>query len=385
MKTKIGIIFGGESVEHEISIISAYQAMRNINRGMYDIVPIYLGKNRHWYCGKVLNTIDIFKKKDLDDIMKRIERVHLVEDEGIFYLNFHKKKGYYDIIDIAFPIVHGTNAEDGSLQGLLEHVGIPYVGCNVAAAAVGQDKVFMKNILRDCRVPIVDYLWFYDIDWHESPNDITDRASKLGYPLVVKPASLGSSVGVQKVFGLFQLRDAIEYAINFDRKILVEQAVKNLREINCSVLGDYEHIELSELEEVFPGDNILSYSDKYTNKSSDESQGMVETNREIPANISSRVREKIEEYSATCFEVIGASGVARIDFLVNDETEEVYVNEINTIPGSLAHYLWEGKGYTYKNLLERLIRLAIKRKQRRDIKVYSHNSNVLKQSGKIFK
>ena len=272
-------------------------------------------------------------------------------------------------------------------------LGLPYVGCNVGAAAVGQDKIYMKNILRDAGIPITDFVWFYTNRWYTQQEAMIEMVeSQVGYPVIVKPANLGSSVGISLAKNRDELIDAIEEACQYDDKVLVEAIVANLVEMNCSVLGDFEAAQPSVLEEVMGSDEFLSYKDKYQGGSSSskgaktgskttgtgsKSQGMASTNRIIPARIRDEETQTIQTLAVETFQVLNSSGVARIDFLMDGETRAIYVNEINTIPGSLAFYLWQHTGMDFTELTNNLLALALKRERRRQNKTFSYETNLL--------
>ena len=381
MKIKVGVIFGGETVEHEVSIISALQAINNIDKEKYEIVPIYISKERIWYTGDKLLEIDSYT--DLDNIKKISTEVTLCKINKSFYLinttGLIRKN--INEIDIAFPIVHGNNVEDGTLQGYLDTVGIPYVGSKVIGAALGQDKVIMKQVFKSANLPVVDYTWFYDYEYLEDENRIKKEIEKLKLPVVVKPANLGSSVGINYVSTKEDLEKAIEEALSYDSKIIVEKAVNNLVEVNCSVLGNYQNQETSVIEEVTSSNEFLTYKDKYlgNGKGSKHSQkgGMANTSRIIPARISEELTNKVEEISKQAFRALNLSGICRIDFLIDSKTNKIYINEPNTIPGSLAFYLWEPIGIKYKDLLDKMITLAIKEYKNKEHKTYAFDTNIL--------
>lgn len=388
MKIKVGVIFGGESVEHEVSIISAVQAMDKIDSNKYEIIPIYISKDREWYTGEMLRDIDTFQ--DMALLKRYAKNVVLYFKNGEFVLQ--NKKGFKKIIntiDIAFPIVHGTNVEDGTLQGYLQSIGIPYVGSNVYASAVGQDKVYMKQIFESEKLPIKKYTWFYDNDYKMDSEEVLKKIKKLKYPLIVKPAMLGSSVGINKAKDEEELIKAIEDAINYDSKIVVEEMVEDLTEVNISVLGDYKNQELSEIEEVIPTKDILTYEDKYIGDGkikgklgiknpSKGSKGMLSANRKIPATIKDNLKKEVKETAIKAFKSLGSAGVCRIDFLVDNKENKVYINEINSIPGSLAFYLWEPIGKDYTDLLDEMINLGVKAYRKRTSKTHSFETNILK-------
>ncbi len=378
MKIKVGVIFGGETVEHEVSIISAVQAMNHIDSEKYEIIPIYVAKDRTWYTGAMLKEIDVYR--NFDDLKKYAKKVTLCKRDGGFYLVNTKGLFRKDVaeLDIAFPIVHGNNAEDGTLQGYLSMIGIPYVGSSILGAALGQDKVVMKQIFESANLPVVPYTWFFDCDYLDDDKKIKKSIKELGYPVIVKPASLGSSVGINVVKCENELDEAVTEAIKYDTKIVVEKMVPNMVEVNCSVLGNYEHQETSELEEVMSGEEFLTYRDKYLgNAKGGKSKGMVSTNRVIPARIKTSTKQEIQELSKQAFRVLNLSGVCRIDYLINKKENKVYINEPNTIPGSLSFYLWEPTGKKYSELLDDMITIAIKDYKNRSKKTYSFESNIL--------
>ena len=381
MKIKVGVLFGGVSVEHEISIISAVQAMNSMDTEKYDIVPIYISKDRTFYTGKMLMEIDIYK--DFEDLKRYATKVTIVKKGDKFYLqSLGLFKRLVEEIDIAFPIVHGTNVEDGTLQGYLNTIGIPFVGSNVLGAALGQDKVVMKQIFESSGLPISPYVWFYDNEYLNNTDVIEKQIKKLGYPVIVKPASLGSSVGISIAKSEDEIEEAIMDAITYDSKIVVEKMVENLVEVNCSVLGNYEYRQTSAIEEVMSTEEFLTYKDKYIGGSKgSKSKGMASTNRIIPARINDKLKEEVQELSKEVFRVLNLSGVCRVDFLIDKKKEKVYVNEPNTIPGSLSFYLWEPVGKKYKELLDDMITIAIKDYKNKSKKVYSFDSNVLSNYG----
>lgn len=378
MKIKVGVIFGGETVEHEVSIISAVQAMANIDTNKYDIVPIYISKDRVWYTGKMLTDIEIYK--DMDLLKRYAKKVSLCKKDGCFYLiNTHGlfRRNIAEI-DVAFPIVHGINVEDGTLQGYLDSIGIPYVGSRVLGAALGQDKVVMKQIFEQENIPVVPYVWFFDSEYLTNKEEINKKISKLGFPVIVKPANLGSSIGISIANNLEELEECIDDAINYDIKIVVEKVIENMTEVNCSVLGNYQNQNVSVLEEVMGNDEFLTYQDKYLGSSKMKgSKGMASTNRIIPARISEDLTTSIKETSKKVFRVLNLSGVCRIDYLIDKKKNKFYVNEPNTIPGSLSFYLWEPIGKKYNELLDEMINIAVKDYKNRSRKTYSFDSNIL--------
>lgn len=386
MKIRVGVIFGGESVEHEVSIISALQAIESINLDKYDVVPIYIGKDRTWYTGHMLTDMNVYK--DLDLLKRYAKEVVLYKKKGEFVLQSTKGfKRIVDTIDVAFPIVHGQNVEDGSLAGYLDTIDIPYVGPTILGASLGQDKVAMKQIFEASKLPVVPYTWFYDVEYNANKENILKDIKGLGYPVIVKPARLGSSVGITVAKDENSIEDAINEAIKYDTKIVIEKVISNMVEVNCSVLGNYEYQDASVLEEVMSGKDFLTYQEKYLQggkgklKGSMGSKGMVSTKRVIPANISDKLTKEVQDISKEAFRVLNLSGVCRVDFLIDSKANKVYINEPNTIPGSLAFYLWEPTGKSYTNLLDDMITLAVRNYKTKEKKTFTFDTNILSNYG----
>lgn len=388
MKIKVGVIYGGESVEHEVSVISAMQAMNKLDQEKYEIIPIYITKDREWYTGEMLKDIEVYQ--DLSLIKKYGKNVVLYCNNGSFVLQ--KKtfpKSVVAEVDIILPIVHGTNVEDGGLQGYLQTIGVPFVGSDVYASVVGQDKVFMKDIWKNAKLPMTDYVWFYDVDYKQDSDAVIEKVEKLAYPVIVKPATTGSSVGIAVCSKREELVEAIDDAIQYDKKILVEEVVENLKEVNIAVMGNYEHQKVSEIEEVLSGNKFLTYADKYIGDGKGKlkgakapmkgtSKGMASANRKLPAELPDKVRKEVEEVAVEAFKTLGSSGNSRIDFLVDEKKNKVYINEINSIPGSLAFYLWEAKGIDFSTVLDEMINIGVKDYKKRVSKTHSFETNILK-------
>lgn len=384
---KVGIIFGGETVEHEVSIITAVQAMSFMDTKKYEVVPIYISKDRNWYTGE--NLKDMSSYKDLKEIPNLAKEVTLTKKGDKFILQ--KKNGIFNgtltNIDVAFPIVHGKGVEDGSLSGYLETLGIPYVGPSMLGASVGQDKVVQKQIMSASGVPVVDYTWFYDSEYQTDDEKIIKDIKKLGYPVIVKPARLGSSVGITVAHTEDEVRDSIEEAIKYDQKIVVEAMVKNLKEVDCAVVGNYENMECSLIGEMLTNNDFLTFEDKYIGEGGKGGKkggakgttgGKVVTSGfKIPADLDKQVEDDIYKYAKEAYRCLNLSGVTRFDFLVDEKNKKVYVNEPNTIPGCLAFFFYTPKGKTYTKLLDELIKTAIKEYKDSKKKVTSFESNIL--------
>ncbi len=383
MKTRVAMIFGGKSVEHEVSIISGIQALNNMDLEKYDVTPVYMTKNNEMYVGEGIG--DISEYKDIKALLAKSQRVVMLNDNGIVKLvQYPAKKFGKNIsieIDMAFPVVHGTNVEDGAFQGYLKTLGIPFVGCDVTASALGMDKYYMKPILREANVPVLDAKLFTLSDYEDIDKLMDTVEETFGYPVIVKPVDLGSSVGISVAKNRVELANSVDDAYKYATKILVEHAITKLREINCSVLGDENEAIASECEEPLHTEDILSYEDKYvSNATKGGSKGMASVSRKIPADLTPEQREEVRELAVRSFKALGCNGVARIDFMIDEETGKLYFNEINTIPGSLAFYLWEPIGIKYKELLDRMIKLAQKRKRTEASLSYSFDTNILQSA-----
>ncbi len=380
MKINVGVVFGGRSVENEISVITANQVMSAIDSEKYNIIPIYISKAGKWYSGAALRDTDRYR--DMEKLFKECDEVYIRPIYGDNNLYRKPKLFSSDIlakIDVVLPALHGTNCEDGSFQGVMECAGIPYAGCNVLASANGMDKITMKMILKECGIPIVDYVWFSDKEWFEATEATVAKIEKqLAYPVIVKPANSGSSIGIRAAHSREELEDAVLYAISFTTRIIVENFVANLKEVNCSVMGDYHNCEASVCEVPVRNGEILSYEDKYMGggTKAKESQGMHSTVREIPARLSEEVTEFIRKTGCDTFRALSCDGVARIDFIIDEDSQEVCVNEINTIPGSLSFYLWEYSGVDFSSLVDRVINIAFQRQRELNNKVVDYGSNI---------
>lgn len=376
---KIGIIIGGKTVEHEVSIITGMQVFENIDKSIYEPRIIYIQKNGKWMIGDSLHNINNFKAKKFEDAYEVLPGFK--DDKLILYPHpelksgfFGKKYGTYEI-DIVFPAVHGTNVEDGALQGIFQMNMVPYAFGSVLSSAVGMDKVIMKKVFQSSNLPIVDYMWFYRSSFEDNKGEIIKEAENIGYPIIVKPANLGSSVGISKANNLDELLFAIEVAMSYDRKVILEKCVENVREINCAVIGYENDLEASLCEEPVGWKEFLTYEDKYVNKKKDAS----ESKRRIPADIEESIENQIKHYAKEAFKAVDCCGNARIDFLLDGNN--IFVNEINTIPGSISFYLWEGKGISFKQLITRIIELAEKQHNQRKANIVSYDIDLLNKMG----
>lgn len=380
MKTRVAMLFGGKSVEHEVSVITGIQAIMNMDTDKYEVIPVYMTKENEMYVGDAVG--DIEQYKNIGELLKKSQRVIMLNENGKVQLVSYPMKKFGKNtaieIDVAFPVVHGTNVEDGALQGFLKTVGIPFVGCDVTASAIGMDKYIMKAVLRENDVPVLDAQLFTLSEYAEIDALLDKVENTLGYPVIVKPVNLGSSVGISVAKNRVELANSVDDAFKYASKVLVEHAITNLREINCAVLGDENEASASECEEPLHTKDILSYEDKYVNNAKGSgSKGMASVSRKIPAELSPEKREEIRELAVRAFKALGCNGVSRIDFMIDEDTGKLYFNEINTIPGSLAFYLWEPVGVPYKELLDRMIQLAFKRVRTEESLTFTFDTNIL--------
>ena len=374
MKIKLAVFFGGKSVGHEVSVITALQAIKSVNAEKYDVIPVYIDKSNCMYTGMMTGRIESYS--DIPMLIRQSIRVVPVRDGNrVLLVKYPSRLGNKIIseIDIALPLGHGTNVEDGVLQGLLQFLGVPYAGCDVLSAANGMNKYTQKILLKHEGIPVLDCVRIKTAD----NSAVKLIADTIGFPAVIKPINLGSSVGIKIAADEAAAQEALEHAFLFTGEVIAEPAVQNLREINVSVLGDADKAEAGECEEPISGDEILSYDDKYKNNSKGKQSGMVSLSRKIPADIKPELREKIRGLAVKAFQTLGCSGAARIDFLYDNEKDELYYNEINTVPGSLAFYLWEPVGLKYPELLERIIALALKRERDNRAVNFSFETNLL--------
>jgi D-alanine-D-alanine ligase len=358
-KTTVGVIFGGRSVEHDVSIVTGHQVMRAFDPEFYEVVPIYIDRDGRWFSGGPL--LDLKNFTDEVTSYKGVQDVILSPSVQHHGLILNPTAGRFDKsqvkrLDVVFPAIHGTHGEDGTLQGLLELADIAYVGCGVLASAVANDKITTKAILKQHGIPVVDGVTFSRNEWLANPDSIVKQImDSLPQPVFIKPATLGSSIGIGRVNEDENLlRASIEVATHYDRRILVESAVRDGVEINCAVMGYGGNIRASVLEQPVSWEQFLTYDEKYLRGG----EGMKSAERVIPAPISAELKEQIQQCAIKAFRAIDGRGTARIDFLVQPDSNTFYLNELNTMPGSLAFYLWEETGMPAREVVHQLIELA---------------------------
>jgi D-alanine-D-alanine ligase len=377
-KTTVGVVFGGRSVEHDVSVVTGHQIMQAFDPERYEVVPIYIDRDGMWFTGDPLLDIKNFKNEVVS--LAGVQQVLLspsVQHHGLIINPTPTglfAKAQVKRLDVAFPAIHGSHGEDGTLQGLFELADIPYVGCGVLASAIANDKVMTKTVLRQAGVPVVDSLNFTRTEWLDHPDEIVEQiTTRLTYPLFVKPVTLGSSIGVARADDEKLLRAYIDVAASLDRRILVESAIINCVEINCSVLGDAGGMQASVLEQPLSVSGTLTYEDKYLGGT----KGMKSADRIIPAPLGDELTQKVQQMAIAAFHAIDGRGITRIDFLVRPETDEIFLNEMNTLPGSLSFYLWEPSGIKPRELVHRLVTLAQDAYADKRRSTYNYHTNLI--------
>ncbi len=361
-KLTIGIVFGGRSGEHEISVRSAAAVIEQISKEIYEVVPIAITREGHW-CDPS-DSLELLPEKAREMISESVSgyphgRAAIVGDTRFGGLSFVGNAEEFIALDVVFPVLHGTFGEDGTIQGLLEMSGIPYVGCGVLASACGMDKVVMKTLFRDSELPICEYVWFLRSEWESNNNLVMSQVeTKLGYPCFIKPANLGSSVGVTKATNADSLRRGIDLAAKFDRKIIVEECLE-MREIECAVMGNEEAVASVPGEYVVHDESkkFLDYTEKYA--------GTGNNDFVVPALVSKELTDKIQKMAVDAYKAIDASGFARVDFFLRNDTAALILNEINTIPGltdaSGFPKMWAGSGLSFSEVIDKLVEYALSR------------------------
>nr|AHF24406.1 D-alanine-D-alanine ligase and related ATP-grasp enzyme [uncultured bacterium Contig1761] len=384
MKKQVGVIFGSRSCEREVSIISAVQLMRHADQEKYDIIPVYIDESGNWYTGDALKDIGSFKPFNPDK--KGITKVFPDLSSGSGALLTHARgtglfsKDRIEIaarIDVYIIVMHGLHGEDGTIQGLLELANVPYTSTGVAGSALGMDKIMMKQFFRGADLPVLPGIGVTRTRYLSEPKSVFEEVEKeLGYPVFVKPANLGSSIGVSRADDRESLEDSLELAFEYDRRVLIEAGLDKPIELNCSVLGYDEEIEASPIEMPINQDEFLDFKDKYL--ASGGSKGMASLHRVLPAPIEDELRDEIQEMSRKIFRMLDCKGVVRIDYMFDKNAGKLYITEINTIPGSLAFYLWENAGVAYTRLIDRMVGYAEKAHGDKNRANYAYTSDILK-------
>lgn len=382
-KIRAGVFFGGPSVEHEVSVITAMQVLQALSADKYQAIPVYVAKDGTFYTGEDLSTLEHYR--DIPAMLSKATPVLLTRQGKDAVLVPAKPRRFGKnpvwVLDVALPIFHGTGGEDGVMQAHFERLGLPYTGPDVTSSAIGMDKWASKALFQLNNLPCLKGICLRKSDYYQDPEQaLLQLERELGYPMVIKPTNLGSSVGIHKCRERASLQEGLEDAFLYGMSVLAEPCVAHLREINCAVLGDQESARASVCEEPLNATDILTYADKYQSggkSKSGGSKGMQSLSRQIPAPIPPELTQRIQQLAVDAFRAINASGCSRVDFLMDNETRQVWINEINTIPGSLAFYLWEASGLSFPALLEEMISLALKRTREQAMLHRSFDTNLL--------
>ena len=389
MKICVAVFFGGKSTEHEISCISANQAIHALDKEKYEVLPIYISKDNEFYIGEELFDLANYSSF-INDPAQVLKKVTIYKDGNA--VKVKPVKGLFSKeyrIDVAFPVVHGTNVEDGSLAGFLQMLDLPYTSCDVLGGALGQDKAAMKDVFRAEGIPMVEYFVVYNSDFEENYNEYLAQAKKLGFPLIAKPANLGSSIGIEVIKNQKEFKEKVSECLRYDFKVVVETMIEDLKEVNISVIGTNDSARVSAIEEVTNG--FLDFDKKYQPGKGSKgakklgvkagakgaSKGMASTIRKVPADLTAKQKKTIEDTALKVFRVLNSFGCVRIDFMIDRKNNKVYCNEINTIPGSLAFYLWKEDGISFDKECDELINNALYRYAKKSRKTYSFDTNIL--------
>ena len=375
----LAVIFGSRAAEHDVSIISGLQILENADKRKYNAYPVYISRKGEWFIGEPLRKLETYKKFDPD--MKGLTRVILPPVPGMNGLYTMGQGGLFGgrsqkaaNMDCAILALHGMHGEDGTLQGLFELANIPYSSCGVTGSAVGMDKIIMKAVFKSMGLPVLPGIYCYRDEWKTDPASVTARAEELGYPVYVKPANLGSSIGIGRAADKESFEKAMEVACAYDRRILIEKGLNKPIEINCACMGFGGKATPSLCEQPASWEEFLTFEDKYTRGSG---KGMESLARKVPAPISDALTKKVQEYTAEIFRMLECKGVVRVDYMIDPADESLYVCEINTIPGSFAFYLFEPMGISFGQLVDQLVTHAHDALAQKNESTFAYDSEIL--------
>ena len=392
--SRVGVVFGGRSVEHDVSIVTAHQLMAVLSE-RHEVVPVYVARDGRWFTGPALNDLEVYRDQRWESAGEEATLPPTYGFGGLSIPGGRLKPAKKVPLDVVVPAIHGTYGEDGTLQGLLELAGLPYTGSGVAASAVGMDKIAMKRAFAAAGVPVVPDV-LIDLERKDGlAAGLDEVEATLGYPAFVKPVKAGSSVGIGKARDRTSLEELVEVAARYDTRVLVEKAVEGCIEINCAVLGGGgRDPRVSVCEQPVAWEDYLSFEDKYlrggkatpagsksASAGSKTVEGMASLDRRIPAPISEQATKQIQENARASFEAVGAAGVARVDSFLNEETGQTWVMEINTIPGSFAFYLWEASGLPFADLADEMLSIALDRHRALSERLFTFDSGMLAAKG----
>jgi len=376
--TTIGVFFGSRSPEHDVSILTGQLIISGLKKCGYNVIPVYIDKKGKWYSDPKLASMKFFTQNQVD-LDKKLEG---------FNIDFNKSTGKMvkqsgflksnTVFDIAFPTFHGQNGEDGTFQGLCEMLNVPYVGCDVTSSAITMDKVLTKMIYKANNIPTVDFVSLNLNEWRLDKKSVLQKIKSLNLPVIIKPARLGSSIGISKAKNQKELEFGIEVALHYDEKVIVEKAVEDLMDVTCCLIGNDDPTPSLLQESVFSS-GFFSYEDKYL-KGGGAQTGKATQSIIIPARLDKKTTKEIQKAAKKAYKIIGCSGIARVDFLYDKKTKKWYANEINTLPGTLYHHLWKKTGIEFEDLLKKLISFAEEKYQKKKQITYTFNSNILTQA-----
>jgi D-alanine-D-alanine ligase len=377
---KIGVFFGSRSPEHDVSIITGQLIISGLKELGHEVIPVYIDKAGKWYVSEELGNLDFFKQKNYEDNLKNLHFSLDLSQKGKFIMKKVSMFGgtTYEI-ELGFPAFHGQNGEDGTIQGLFELMNIPYVGCDVASSAISIDKVLTKMMYKSVHIPTAEFVYFTKSEWNEKSEKIIENIERrLKYPIFVKPSRLGSSIGISRVENKKDLEFAIEVALHYDTKVLVEEAIENLMDVTIAIIGN-ETLLTSKIQQSVFSEGFFSYEDKYISEGGAQ-LGNAEKKIIIPANLEPEIAEKISETAKDAYRALGCSGIARVDFLYDIKSKKFFANELNSLPGTLYHHLWKESGIDFKELLTKLIQFADEKYSQKQKLDYSFESKILSQS-----
>lgn len=381
----IGVFFGSRSPEHDVSVITACLIIKTLREMGRSVVPVYIDKEGGWHSDNALGDIAFFQDKNYAEKLKKFPRMIIDEEQSHKKLVFKQKSvfGKTIAIDLAFPALHGSYGEDGTIQGLFEMFAVPYVGCGVSASAIAMDKVLTKLLYRSANIPTANFIFFTSREWTREKEKIIRDAAALHFPLFIKPARLGSSIGISKAQNEKELEFAIEVALHYDTKVIVEEGIENLIDITCAILGNDEPVASLLQESAFEGD-FFNYEEKYI-KGGGAQTGNAAKKIVIPARLNEQPTKEIQNAAVRIFKLFGCSGMARVDFLYDKSAQIWYANEINTIPGTLYHHLWKASGISFEELLQQLINLTEETHRQKNSVTTAFASDILTKaaSGKL--
>ena len=384
MKT-VAVIFGGRSTEHDVSIVTAIASIikpLELTK-QYRVEAVYIAKNGSWYWDEKLKDIDLYRSGEIEDFMRKAPKTHLLFDNGLTLVKSSQFAGrkMYRKIDVVFPAMHGTHGEDGELMGLLQMANVPFVGCDMTSSAVVMDKVLAKQVAASDKIASTPWVWFMANDLSRKHKEVLDKIKPLKYPLFVKPAHLGSSIGISRVENEKELANALEVAVHYDDKVIVEQGVDNLIEVTLPIIGNDDPVPalleqpLTKPEDFFDFDTKYMQGGKKGGSKSSGSQGY----SQIPADLPKELYQKTENTGLAVYKTLGCSGIARVDLLIDSKTENIYFNEVNPLPGGLYAHNWAKAGISNVELVTRLVNLAEERWSERQKLTTSFSTNYLKQ------